>query len=247
MATAAADFAIENTPNNFLCWSRMQAEAGHALERIIARKEVERATGEGLFFWGVGNAPSLAISSLAKLNAKVPVIFSIMKSRPKQVDSSPSRVVAWRKFIDAWGVEQLLPPSAIITSRGDSAKGPKKHHYALMCYSESRLTLQRGRSFDVSAYRNAGGRGAPVGASQVTALLKQVSSPAEEADYEINLQAELVGGYWVRLTDPVEVPHQLNSELSKSDELSKAEWLGLSNDIRNANPSTAFAKEPTLV
>ena len=39
---------------------RMQAEAGQRLETIIARKEIERQAGEGLFLWGVGSAPSRA-------------------------------------------------------------------------------------------------------------------------------------------------------------------------------------------
>ena len=57
----------------YLCWTRMQVEAGQALESIIARKEIERRAGGGLFFWGVGNAPSTAINALARLEIAIPL------------------------------------------------------------------------------------------------------------------------------------------------------------------------------
>lgn len=233
MATLAATTAYGE---DFLCWSRMQAEAGQGLEAIVARKEIERRAGDGIFLWGVGNAPSVAISALARLRQPVPVIFSIMKSRPKAVDVAPSRVVAWRRYIDAEGAERDLPASSIVTSRGDSAKGAKRTHYALMCRAGEPLSLTRGEAFDVSAYRNAGGKGAPVGASQVTALLRQVTEPSEQSDYEANLKAELDGSYWVRLTDPVEVPAHLLDRLADAEHLGVEEWLRLAHEIRGNTP-----------
>jgi len=210
----------------------MQAEAGQALDAIVARKELERSAGEGIFFWGVGNAPSVAISALARLREPVPVVFSIMKSKPKKVDVAPSRVVAWRRYFDAEGAERDLPASAIVTSRGDSAGGAKRAHYALMCRSGEPLALRRGEVFDVSAYRNAGGKGAPVGASQVTALLRQITQPSGNSDYEANLRAQLEGSYWVRLSDPVEVPLHLQERLNGAEKLSIEEWLELAREIR---------------
>lgn len=215
-----------------VCWSRMQAEAGQGLAAIVARKEVERSAGDGVFLWGVGNAPSVAIAALARLKAPVPVIFSIMKGRPKAVDVAPSRIVAWRRYIDAEGAERELPAASIVTSRGESAKGAKRAHYALMCRSRGPLLLSEGEVFDVNAYRNAGGRGAPVGASQVTALLRQVEEPGGEGDYHANLRADLDGSYWVRLTDPVDVPASLLERLQHAGEMSVEEWLRLARDIR---------------
>jgi hypothetical protein len=78
-----------------------------------------------------------------------------------------------------------------------------------MCYSETPLSLKHGVPFDPSAFRNVGGTGAPVGASQVTALLRQVEEPAEKPGYEANVVAWLTGAYWARLSDP----HELNAEL----------------------------------
>lgn len=229
MATRALD---NSGASAFVCWSRMQAEAGQGLDAIVARKELERSAGAGVFFWGVGNAPSVAISALARLGEPVPVIFSIMKSKPKKIDVAPSRVVAWRRYFDAEGAERDLPPSAIITSRGDSANGSKRAHYALMCRSGEPLALRRGEVFDVNAYRNAGGRGAPVGASQVTALLRQVSEPSATSDYEANLRAQLEGSYWVRLSDPVDVPASLQKRLDAAEGLGVEEWLDLAREIR---------------
>ena len=66
-----------------------------------------------------------------------------------------------------------------------------------MCRSDVPLRFQRGDAFDHRAYRNATGTGAPVGRSQVTALLTPNGQPFGRADYEINLSAssrrELLG------------------------------------------------------
>jgi hypothetical protein len=208
MSTAASipPSAFEWPCDEYICWSRMQAEAGQDLEVIIARKERERRAGGGAFLWGVGNAPAAITNVLARTGLPVRAVFSIMKSRPKPVDANPSKVVAWRRYLDSNNVTRDLPAHALVTSRADSALGPKKVHYALMCHSSEPLALRRGvESFDPTAFRNAGGTGAPVGHSQVTALLKRVDQKAIPSDYEVNLSAWLTDGYWVRLIDPVDI------------------------------------------
>lgn len=217
----------------YLCWTRMQSEAGQGLEEIIARKEAERQAGTGLFFWGVGNAPATAIRTLARCEIAVPVIFSIMKSRPKPADVAPEATVAWTRFIDAHGVERPLPDHVLVTSRRDSAGGPKQTHFALMCFSEEPLELRRGTSFDHCAYRNAGGLGAPVGASQVTALLQQLREPAT-GSYEVNLQAMLTGSYWVKLTGPVALPSPSKSGGADIQD-TRAQWLTIVKEARAAS------------
>lgn len=189
----------------FVCWSRMQAEAGQQLDAIVARKERERQAGDGCFLWGVGNAPAVITRVLARAQVPVRVVFSIMKTPPKSIDLTPTRTFVWRRYVDAHGVDRPLPDHVLITSRGDSAKGAKRSHYALMCQSSEPLEIRRGNSFNPGAYRNAGGTGAPVGASQVTALLRKVHAETEAAGYEANLTAWLTGSYWVRLTDPIEL------------------------------------------
>ena len=223
----------------YVCWSRMQSEAGQGLEAIVARKELERRAGSGIFMWGVGNAPAVAIPALSRLGIKIPVVFSIMRSRPKIVDAAPSRIVSWQRYYDASGVIRDLPENVIITSRGDSARRSKLSHYALMCSSALPLRLEYGTSFDVAAYRNVGGVGAPVGASQVTALLSRRSEPSQTSKYEVNLQAWLTESYWVRLLNPIEVPSALAARLSSVAELGISGWMSLAQDIRYQRVSTS--------
>lgn len=227
----------------FVCWSRMQAEAGQELEAIIARKELERRAGEGIFLWGVGNPPALVANVLARAGVPVRMIFSIMKSRPKLVDVAPTRTVAWRRYVDARGAERPLPTNSLVTSRGDSAGGAKRAHYALMCQSDQPLRIRRGVPFDPSAFRNAGGTGAPVGASQVTALLRRTGTDTPGADYEVNLCAWLVDSYWVRLTDPVELDQAKLELLSQGARQDVAGWLDLVGRIRSGPPSGRASHE----
>ncbi len=216
----------------YVCWSRMQAEAGQALEAIVARKELERQACDGMFLWGVGNPPALLTNVLARASVPVRAIFSVMKSRPKMVDVAPARTVAWRRYVDSRGAERPLPAGALVTSRGDSAGGAKRTHYALMCRSEEPLDIQRGIPFDPSAFRNAGGTGAPVGASQVTALLRRVEEDAPATDYEANISAWLTDSYWVRLTDPVELDAAKLDLVSKISGRGIAEWCAAVARIR---------------
>ena len=216
----------------YVCWSRMQAEAGQGLEDIVARKELERQAGGGQFLWGVGNAPAAATSALARTGCRVPVVFSIMKSKPKQIDVAPSRTVVWRRYTDATGVERALPPNTIVTSRGDSASGRKRVHYALMCYSKNPLAIERGCPFPVAAYRNASDTGAPVGASQVTALLRRTDEPSTTSDYEVNLRAWLTASYWVKLSDPVEVTGEVKRRMAAATSLDIRGWLSLAQEVR---------------
>ena len=183
----------------------MQAEAGQGLELIVQRKERERREGDGRFFWGVGNAPSVMISALARTETPVDIIFSKMKSKPKAVDRAPTTTVIWRRYVDCNGSVRPLPPATLITSRGESQSGMKKAHYALECYSAKPLALDDdGAAFDHTSYRNAGGTGAPVGTSQVTSLLIPGEVPStNERPYKVDMTASLVGSYWVKLVDPL--------------------------------------------
>jgi len=231
----------------YVCWSRMQAEAGQALEMIVARKERERQAGGGFFLWGVGNAPAHITNVLARAGIPVRAVFSVMKSRPKAVDVSPSRTVVWRRYFDAQGVERPLPPHALVTSRGDSPGGAKRVHHALMCRSDGPLAIRRGEAFDPAAYRNAGGNGAPVGFSQVTALLRRVHQDDEaHGDYEENLSAWLAESYWVRLTDPVELDADRIAVLTEIADHPLEDWCALVAHIRGA-PSRETIAPGTLI
>lgn len=222
-----------NASDEIICWSRMQAEAGQGLDKIIARKEREREAGAGLFFWGVGNAPAVMTKSLAKLQHPISIVFSVMKSKPKPIDVTPTSRLVWRRYIDCDGVERDLPANALVTSRGETKSASKKHHYALMCFSAEPLALIRGIPFDPTAYRNVGGNGAAVGASQVTAMVRRTGSPSTITDYEANLQAKLTGSYWVRLSDPVLLSAEDSEMLEQFVPAGVKAWLNYASRIRH--------------
>jgi len=230
----------EQSEDEYVCWSRMQTEAGQQLDAIIARKELERQAGDGLFLWGVGNPPALLARTLARARVPVRAVFSIMKSRPRTVDVVPARTVAWRRYVDSQGVERPLPSYSLVTSRGDSASGAKRAHYALMCHSADPLAIRRGQPFDPAAFRNAGGTGARVGASQVTALLRRVAEDSFAADYEVNVTAWLAASYWVRLTDPVELTSSRLQLLSRLTADCVRDWCEIVAQI-TSGPSTIDA------
>lgn len=120
-----------------ICWTRMQAEAGEQLTRIMRRKELERRSGNGVFFWGVGSAPSRAIPALVRTAAAIDVLFSVMKSKVKVKvkDAAPAKVVAWRSYVDADGIIRPIPGHVLVTSRA----GSRGYHYALICRSDTPL------------------------------------------------------------------------------------------------------------
>ena len=180
----------------------MQAEAGQEIRRIISRKEAERRAGDGLFFWGVGNAPSRAIGTLSQESSDVDVVFSLMKSRPQARDLSPSGVVVWHTYFDNKGIERPIPDHVLVLSRELSNTRYKSVHYALVCSSDQELRLADLGSFDPKAYRNIGDNGGQIGSSQVTALIVRTQDESLVSTYRINFRAKLVGCYWVRLGRP---------------------------------------------
>lgn len=219
------------------------------MELIIERKERERRVGAGHFVWGVGNAPALTVSALARTEVPVKAVFSLMKSRPKPADTNPARTFVWRSFVDAFGKAHQLPPHVLVTSRGDSPTRTKSTHYALMCWSDQPLLLRRGKSFDPAIFRNASGNGAPVGPSQVTALLRRVEAGHGNGDYEENFTAWLTGSYWVRLLDPVELTPAKQKMLGKAALLEDKHWLEAVATARRgkAFPVPSKAQQGTLI
>ncbi len=224
---------MERDLSDVLVWSRMQTEAGQPLEAIVERKEIERKLGNGLFFWGVGNAPARACSILARTNKRVDVVFSKMKTKPKIADVAPSQIFVWNKYIDIHGAIKNIPGSVFVSSRGRASGEAKTHHYALMCYSENPLVLSDYGHFSPDSYRNYGGNGAPIGNSQVTALLKLSAESKTLSDYRINLRATLTGSYWVKLLDPIEISGPDRQDFQeKIATLTLANWEEFVHNVR---------------
>lgn len=183
--------------HEYVIWTRMQAEGGEQLDKILHRKELERASGGGLFFWGVGNAPSRSIPAFVRSGIELDIIFSVMKSKPKIKDVNPENLCAWKNYIDVDGHTHAIPDHVLVTSRASG----RDRHYALICRSNAPLVAGDGGMFDPAAFRNVGG-GAGVGASQVTALLERHASDGP-SDYRVAMRAQASGSYWVKLVDPV--------------------------------------------
>jgi hypothetical protein len=236
---ASSTYEVEDryeatSASEVVCWSRMQAESGQELSAILERKELERRAGGGVFFWGIGNPPPRAIAGLAKLRAPVGVIFSVMRSKPKSVDVSPEAVLLWTHYLDIGGMRRPLPPGAVVTSRSSTAKGDKRVHFALMCHSSYPLSMGDYGPFDHLAYRNLSEAGGTIGASQVTALVKKVTRYGSDARYRVNLEASLVGSYWVKLVDPVLLGSHHRDLIDHSSSLNVDDWLLLSSQLRQA-------------
>ncbi len=218
-----------------ICWTRMQSEAGEGLQKILRRKDLERRAGAGLFFWGVGNAPSRAIPALAKAAAAVDVIFSVMKSKPKAIDVAPDLTVAWRSYVDAEGVARPIPANVLVTSRASR----RECHYALVCRSDEPLSVADEGPFDPAAYRNYGaGRG--VGASQVTALLERCA-PDRAPTYRVAMRAALTGALWVKLIDPVVVDPDARRVI-EAEPANEDEWLRTVSMVRSSGRSPKAIK-----
>lgn len=237
MPNATSPRPTSDKQPHYLLWTRMQAEAGQDLEFILRRKERERLAGDGRFFWGVGNAPAVITNTLARMQACVSVVFSKMKSKPKEIDRNPNTTVVWRKYIDHEGKVRPLPENALVTSRGESSLLRKRSHYALECFSATPLRMDdEAVAFDPSAYRNASGSGRPVGASQVTSLLVPVPGRMQGNDgaYSVDMTAVLLGSYWVKLVDPLPLSQSALKLINRAD----AEWGDWSTFIEELRGET---------
>jgi len=193
---------LASLPTAF-CWTRFGTEAGEPIERIVERKEAERQANGGMFFWGIGNSIAPAIDELLRSVPAPEVLFSPIKSRPRKADVSPSAVVRWTGARDLRGEWFDLPAGAWITSRWDRVR--PRAHYALVCGSLAPLRLSDDGRLSFGSLRNLRS-GAPLGASQVTAVVQRSDEQARVAgEYTIALRAALVPPYFIRLQAPVPV------------------------------------------
>lgn len=233
-------------------WTKMQAEAGQALGDIVRRKELERAAGNGLFFWGIGSALGEPLIRLIHRRSDPTVLFSIMRTPPKRIDSAPEGVFLWTSYVDASGRVESLPPHALVTSRSTTGAGDKKRHYALVCTSEIPLRLETLGALDASHLWNLGTGVTRVGSSQVTAVVEHGAVYVDDIPrggpfYEVNMRAKLTAPYFVRLARPVHLPSEARLLLSRPLEapFSRDEWLAFVHHIRAlGQPPNGLVDEP---
>jgi hypothetical protein len=190
----------------------MGAEAGQSLDDILRRKDLERQCGRGVFAWGIGNSVGPAIH-YARTQSAIEELFALftpMKSAPKLVDSAPSQIVMWTSYFTSHDSTSVLPAHMLVTSRGSAGSGGEKRtHYALFCQSEESLLDQRDLgAIDQHAVCNLVSSN-PVGASQVTSVVRHNERLANDPTYPVRFKARLTQSGFVRLADPVVLSGQL--------------------------------------
>ncbi|MDE1865636.1 MAG: hypothetical protein KGH94_03310 [Candidatus Micrarchaeota archaeon] len=212
----------------------MQAESGQELGTIILHKELERELGSGRFYWGIGNALGPSLPVLVNKTKHPEILFSIMKSRPKTIDSNPNAVSLWSEYIDESGHPRPLPEYVLILSRAITKSGMKKRSYALVCHSDITISLSHGTHIDISHLRNLSGQGRKVGFSQVTAIVEHTSSVDRGISYEINLRALLKPPYLIKLAHPVRLSgNDLELIKATANNSTATEWLKLVKEIKS--------------
>ncbi|MBL8180001.1 MAG: hypothetical protein JNL64_00135 [Blastocatellia bacterium] len=181
------------------CWTRFGGEAAEPIEEILFRKEKERLANGGVFLWGIGNAIGPSILELMLHTARPTVIFSPIKTAAKLKDIDPPSVVVWTEAEALDGNDFTIPSCSRVTSRYDP-ESPKRHHFALVCYSASPLLPLR-RDFKIGFQQLSNLRtGRPVAASQVTAVVQRKESYKDSSSlYDVAILAELIEPYFVRL------------------------------------------------
>lgn len=192
---------VDTTLPLSFCWTRFGTEAGETIEEILARKETERQANNGVFFWGIGNSIAPAVGELVRRVDEPEVLFSPIKGRPHRVDVAPDNVVRWTSAQGLTGDAFDLPSHATVTSRWDPSRRAGAH-YALVCMSADPLEITNTARLDVAGLRNLRS-GAPIGASQVTAVVARAAAHHEEGGYAVAFRATLVAPYFVRLRQPV--------------------------------------------
>jgi len=188
------------------CWTRFGTEAGQTIEQILIRKEQERQANKGTFFWGIGNSVGPGIDALVRRCSNPEVLFSPIKGTPRFVDVAPESVVAWTLAETLSGEEYPLPRHSLITSRQNNSSS-KRTHYALVCSSDSPLSLPVPTS--ELSFRNLRNvlSGKPLGVSQITAIVTRDKSDQQAGVvYKVSLRANLAPPYFLRLRNPEAIP-----------------------------------------
>lgn len=185
-----------NIPDAFV-WTKYGTESGESPLEVLARKEQERLKAGGVFLWGIGTSVAPALRALLDTVRGPEVLFSPMRSKPKQVDVVPESVLVWRGALDMNSVPWNMPVGSVVTSRMGL------RHWALVCHSESPLD-NSGACADipVEQLRNYA-TGTALGHSQVTSVVRFKKTLPREGSmvYSVGLRAKLVAPYLVRLTD----------------------------------------------
>jgi hypothetical protein len=166
--------------------------------------------GARTVFWhpsGIGSAVGRALDAFIAHVDEPEVLFSPIAGAPRHVDVSPAHVVRWSAGEGLSGESMLLPEHACVTSRWDPER-PDAARYALVCGSDESLRLEDRGELCFGSLRNFRS-GAPIGASQVTAVVRRDAARLDcGRAYQVALRAALVRPYLLRLVSPELIDRQ---------------------------------------
>ncbi|WP_088622419.1 hypothetical protein [Oceanicola sp. 22II-s10i] len=212
-------------PGTFV-WTRYGTEAGQSFDEILERKEQERAANGGVFLWGIGNSVAASLGALLESDARPKVLFSPIKSAPRQQDVEPDEVAVWARAYAPDGRSFKLPQHSFVTSRFHAKK---KKHFALVCGSDVPLTLvQDGPTIAKSSLVNARS-GNQLGSSQVTAIVRRArEAETESGGYRVTMACDLVYPFVVTLEVPCIV---------------RSGYEGVSDAVQRANDFQSYDRQ----
>ena len=171
---------------------------------------MERQVGGGTFCWGIGSSlgQTLKLARTAVPEREIDILFTTMKSTAKAIDESPPGLLLWLSYWNDNGELNRLPMHMVVSSRRESSSGQtKKNHYALICSSNTKLSLMKDKTnFDATLTRNFISYNA-VGPSQVTALVRYSNRDygKQQKPYKVAFRAKFHDLGFVKLAEPVEI------------------------------------------
>lgn len=154
---------------------------------------------------GIGTSLRNSLVALLAESASPVVLFSPMKSRPRQTDVRPARTLLWCASEDPRGRPFEMPPYSLVTSGARVEGAPSR--YTLVCSTtrvpptpiEPELTVATAELSNVIT-------GSVLGSSQVTAMVhRSAQEGATGTRYPVTVMARLVPPYVARLTQSAAV------------------------------------------
>jgi hypothetical protein len=177
----------------------MQGQAGQSINLTIARKEAELRCGNGTFWWGIGNIlPALQASfgQAEHTGVDIPVLFSLMLSKPAKHDISPDGVLLWTAWWDGDTLREI--PNHIVCL---SKSSPKPKRYALVCQVDEPIAAGEHCYFNPKRCITFAGK-LPAGQQVTALLLGDLDSDHAPGPYSRGFRARLVEPWLVRLAKP---------------------------------------------
>ena len=235
---------MKKLPRTF-CWTRMGAEAGQTLDSIIYRKELERASDNGIFIWGIGNSLGDRIWKFVDNIKRPKVLFSEIKSKAKVIDANPDKIYQWTYYRDRYGNCKKLPRHSLVLSRAYSKSAIKSKHYALVCFKNKKITGEKWQKINFANLKNIYSEKKKLGYSQVTAIVEPNGNELKNSlNYDVVFSAELKEPYFITLLNPLEVPKEeikILDALLESKGLSQSDWKNWLLEFRKRESTTTFA------